>query len=47
MTFGARILLVLVPLVTALDPPFARAADSQDFAGLVDIGGGRKMYAES
>ena len=46
MTFGARILLVLVPLVTALDPPSARAADSQDFAGLVDIGGGRKMYLD-
>ena len=46
MTFGARILLVLVPLVTALDPPSARAADGQDFAGLVDIGGGRKMYLD-
>jgi pimeloyl-ACP methyl ester carboxylesterase len=46
MPFGARILLVLVPLVTALDPPSARAADSQDFAGLVDIGGGRKMYLD-
>ena len=46
MSFGARILLVLVPLVTALDPPSARAADSQDFAGLVDIGGGRKMYLD-
>ena len=46
MTFGARILLLLVPLATALDPPSARAADSQDFAGLVDIGGGRKMYLD-
>ena len=46
MTFGARILLLLVLLVTALDPPSARAADSEDFAGLVDIGGGRKMYLD-
>ncbi len=46
MTFGARILLLLVPLVTALDPPSAPAADSGDFAGLVDIGGGRKMYLD-
>ena len=46
MTFGTRILLVLVPLVTALDPPSARAADSQDFGDLVDIGGGRKMYLD-
>ena len=46
MTFGARILLLLVLLVTALDPPSAPAADSGDFAGLVDIGGGRKMYLD-
>ena len=38
--------LLSVPLATALDPPSARAADSQDFAGLVDIGGGRKMYLD-
>jgi len=41
---GARVFLLLVPLVTALDP--AAAAAAADFAGLVDIGGGRKMYLE-
>jgi pimeloyl-ACP methyl ester carboxylesterase len=42
----AHVLLFLVPLVTALDPAL-HAAVSGDFAGLVDIGGGRKMYLES
>jgi pimeloyl-ACP methyl ester carboxylesterase len=45
MSLGARIFLLLVPLVTALDST-ARAVESGDFAGLVDIGGGRKMYLE-
>jgi pimeloyl-ACP methyl ester carboxylesterase len=40
MSLGA--FLLLVPLVTAA----ANAAGSGDFAGLVDIGGGRKMYLE-
>jgi len=40
MSLGA--FLLLVPLVTAA----AHAAGSGDFAGLVDIGGGRKMYLE-
>jgi pimeloyl-ACP methyl ester carboxylesterase len=38
--------LLLVPLVSALDPAAAHTAASGDFAGLVDIGGGRKMYME-
>ena len=46
MSFGARVFLLLVPLLTALDPAAANAAESGDFAGLVDIGGGRKMYLE-
>jgi pimeloyl-ACP methyl ester carboxylesterase len=46
MSLGARVFLLLVPLVTALDPAAAHAAESRDFAGLVDIGGGRKMYLE-
>ena len=41
----ARVFLFLVPLVTAPDPGL-HAAVSGDFAGLVDIGGGRKMYLE-
>src|ERR1700747_1562591 len=41
----AHVLLFLVPLVTALDPAL-HAAVSKDFAGLLDIGGGRKMYLE-
>jgi hypothetical protein len=40
MSLGARVFLLLVPLVTALDPAAAHAAESGDFAGLVDIGGG-------
>jgi pimeloyl-ACP methyl ester carboxylesterase len=44
MSLGARVFLLLVPLVSALDPSAAHAAVSGDFAGLVDIGGGRKMY---
>jgi pimeloyl-ACP methyl ester carboxylesterase len=46
MSLGARIALLLVPLVTALNPPAAHARQSGDFAGLVDVGGGRKMYLE-
>ena len=45
-SLGARVFLLLVPLVTALGPAAAHAAESGDFAGLVDIGGGRKMYLE-
>jgi pimeloyl-ACP methyl ester carboxylesterase len=37
-------LLPFVRLVPALDPVAAYAADSGEIAGLVDIGGGRKMY---
>lgn len=46
MSLGARVFLLLVPLLTALGPAAAHAADSGDFAGLVAIGGGRKMYLE-
>ena len=46
MVLGARVFLLLVALVTPLDPAVAHAAANGDFAGLVDIGGGRKMYLE-
>lgn len=46
MTFGVRVLSVLVPLATVLHPSPAGAADSRDFAGLVDIDGGRKIYLD-
>jgi pimeloyl-ACP methyl ester carboxylesterase len=46
MSLGARVSLLLVPLVTALGPPVAQSGQSADFAGLVDVGGGRKMYLE-
>jgi pimeloyl-ACP methyl ester carboxylesterase len=46
MLLGARVFLLLVPLLTALDPAAAHAAESGDFAGLVDIGGGRRLYLE-
>jgi pimeloyl-ACP methyl ester carboxylesterase len=45
MSRYARVFLFLVPLVTALGPAL-HAAVNGDFAGLVDIGGGRKMYLE-
>src|SRR5947207_204455 len=44
MSRGARVFLFLVPLLTALAAVDAPA--SGDFAGLVGIGGGRKMYLE-
>jgi pimeloyl-ACP methyl ester carboxylesterase len=46
MSLGARVFLLLVPLVTALDLAAAHAAESGDFADLVAVGGGRKMYLE-
>jgi hypothetical protein len=46
MSLGARVFLLLVPLVTTLDSAAVHAAESRDFAGLVDIGDGRKMYLE-
>jgi pimeloyl-ACP methyl ester carboxylesterase len=46
MSLGARVFLLLVPLVAAVDPAAAAAAVSGDFAGLIDIGGGRRMYLE-
>jgi pimeloyl-ACP methyl ester carboxylesterase len=41
---GAGVLLLLVPPVCALHPAAGRPAVSGEFAGLVDIGGGRRMY---
>ena len=38
--------LLLVPLVTTLDPSAIHAAEGRDFAGLVDIGGSRNIYLE-
>jgi pimeloyl-ACP methyl ester carboxylesterase len=46
VSLGARVFSLVVPLFTALDPGAAHAAESGDFAGLVDIGGGRKIYLE-
>ena len=46
MSPGACIVLLLVPLLTALDPAAARAAESGDPTRLVDINGARKMYLE-
>ena len=46
MSLGARVFLLLVPLVTSLGPAAAHAAESGDLAGLVAIGGGRKIYLE-
>jgi pimeloyl-ACP methyl ester carboxylesterase len=46
MSLGARVSFLLVALIAAADPPTAHAAQSKDFAGLVDVGGGRKMYLE-
>jgi pimeloyl-ACP methyl ester carboxylesterase len=46
MSLSARVFLLLVPLVAALHSAAAHAAVVGNFAGLVDIGGGRKMYLE-
>jgi len=43
-SLGARALLLLAPLLTTLGPAAVHAAEARDFSGLVDIGGGRKMY---
>ena len=45
VSFGTYLILLFVPLVAALTPAAAHAP-SADFAGLIDIGGGRKMYLE-
>ena len=47
VSLSTCLVLLFVPLVAALTPAAAHAAAaSADFAGLVDIGGGRKMYLE-
>jgi pimeloyl-ACP methyl ester carboxylesterase len=46
ISLGARVLLLLFPLAAALDPAVAHGRQSGDFAGLVDVGGGREMYLE-
>jgi pimeloyl-ACP methyl ester carboxylesterase len=43
---GARVSVLLIFVVAAFVPALAQAAPSGDFAGPVDIGGGRKMYLE-
>ncbi|HZR05060.1 MAG TPA: alpha/beta hydrolase [Candidatus Udaeobacter sp.] len=44
MFFWARVSLLLVSALTTLCSLTAYGAGGKDFAGLVDIGGGRKMY---
>jgi D-alanyl-D-alanine carboxypeptidase len=46
MFFETRCFLLLVTLVTALHLVAAHAVGSANFAGLVDIGGGRKIYLQ-
>jgi len=38
------LLIFLVSMITSLDMPVTDAAERGNFGGLVDIGGGRKMY---
>ena len=38
------LLIVIVPLIDSLGVTVAQAAENGNFAGSVDIGGGRKMY---
>ena len=45
-SLGARVFLLLAPLAPAVGSTGAQASMSGDFAGPVDIGGGRKMYLE-
>jgi pimeloyl-ACP methyl ester carboxylesterase len=44
MSLDARTDLLLLTVVNAVHSMPVRAMGSGDFAGLVDIGGGRKMY---
>ena len=46
VSIGVRVVLCLIPLLAASVPAPAPAAAGGDFAGLVDVGGGRKMYLE-
>jgi uncharacterized protein with GYD domain len=46
MSLGARFALLLVPLFAVLDANATRALENADFAGLVNIGGGRRIYLE-
>lgn len=46
VSFSSYLILLFAPLVAALTPAAAHAPSSTDFAGLIDIGGGRKMYLE-
>jgi len=46
MSLGARFALLLAPLFAVLDANAARALENADFAGLVNIGGGRRIYLE-
>ena len=46
MSFAARAFVLCVSLVNPFDPLIAYAGENKEFAGLVDIGGSRKMYLE-
>ena len=46
ISFRARVFLLIVALVNPLHVAVAGAAEGSNFAGLVDIGGGRKIYLE-
>ena len=46
MSFGSRVLALLVSFGPVLATGAAHAPGNGDFAGLVDIGDGRKMYLE-
>ena len=45
--FSMSVLLIfLVSLIVSLDVPLTDAAERGNFAGLVELGGGRKMYVK-
>ncbi len=46
MSLAARAFLLVLCLITELHATAVRAGAIGDFAGLVDIGGGRKLYVE-
>ena len=46
MSLAPRAFLLVLCLITELHTTAAHAAATGDFAGLVDIGGGRKLYVE-
>ena len=46
MSLDARFALLLAPFFAVLDANAARALENADFAGLVNIGGGRRIYLD-